>query len=61
MQRYFKASPPSVHQMVLAFEREGFPHQPGGARSIEMLIDPQCLAVLRHTAIQSVKITVRGY
>jgi repressor LexA len=48
MQRYFKVSPPSVHQTVPAFEHEGFiRHQPGGARSIEMLIDSKCLAVLR--------------
>jgi DNA-binding MarR family transcriptional regulator len=48
MQRYFQVSPPSVHQMVLALEREGFiRRQPGVARSIEMLIDPECLPVLR--------------
>ena len=48
MQRYFQVSPPSVHQMVLTLEREGFiRRQPGMARSIEMLIDPECLPVLR--------------
>ena len=48
MQRYFQVSPPSVHQMVLTLEREGFiTRQPGVARSIEMLIDPECLPVLR--------------
>jgi Mn-dependent DtxR family transcriptional regulator len=48
MQRYFQVSPPSVHQMVLTLEREGFiRRQPGVARSIEMLIDPECLPVLR--------------
>jgi Mn-dependent DtxR family transcriptional regulator len=48
MQRYFQVSPPSVHQMVLTLEREGFiRRQPGVARSIEMLVDPQCLPVLR--------------
>ena len=48
MQRYFQVSPPSVHQMVLTLEREGFiRRQPEVARSIEMLIDPECLPVLR--------------
>ena len=48
MQRYFQVSPPSVHQMVLTLEREGFiSRQPGVARSIEMLVDPQYLPVLR--------------
>ena len=48
MQRYFQVSPPSVHQMVLTLEREGFIRRlPGVARSIEMLVDPQSLPVLR--------------
>jgi Mn-dependent DtxR family transcriptional regulator len=48
MQRYFQVSPPSVHQMVLTLEREGFiRRQPGGARSIEMLVNPESLPVLR--------------
>ena len=48
MQRYFQVSPPSVHQMVVTLEREGFiRRQPEVARSIEMLIDPECLPVLR--------------
>jgi hypothetical protein len=43
MQRYFQASPPSVHQMVLTPVREGFiRREPGVAQSIEMLIDPEC-------------------
>ena len=48
MQCYFRVSPPSVHQMVLTLERQGFiRRQPGVARSIEMLIDPEHLPVLR--------------
>ena len=48
MQRYFKVSPPSVHQMVLTLEREGFiSRQLGVARSIEMLIEPERLPLLR--------------
>ena len=48
MQHYFRVSPPSVHQMVLRLERAGFiARQPGIARSIKMLIDPQSLPALR--------------
>lgn len=48
MQRYFQISPPSVHQMVLALERAGLiRRQPGVARSIEVLIAPEYLPVLR--------------
>ena len=48
MQYYFRVSPPSVHQMILTLERQGFfQRQPGVARSIEMLIDPENLPVLR--------------
>jgi repressor LexA len=48
MRRYFKVRPPSVHQIVLTIEREGFINrQPGVARSIEMLIEPERLSVLR--------------
>jgi hypothetical protein len=48
LQRYFKVSPPSVHQMVLTLQPEGFiRRQPGVARSIEMLIEPERLPVLR--------------
>jgi len=39
MQRYFKVSPPSVHQMMLTLEKKGLiekvPHQ---ARSIRILL-----------------------
>ena len=47
MQRYFRVSPPSVHQMVLTLEREGFiRRQPRAARSIELLVDPGLLPEL---------------
>jgi DNA-binding MarR family transcriptional regulator len=47
MQKYFRVSPPSVHQMVLTLERVGFiRRQPRVARSIEMLVDPKCLREL---------------
>jgi len=45
MQQYFR---PSVHQMVLTLERAGFiRRRPSIARSIEMLVDPEHLPVLR--------------
>jgi Mn-dependent DtxR family transcriptional regulator len=48
MQRYLRVSPPSVHQMVLTLERAGLiRRQPGVARSIEILVDPESLPVLR--------------
>jgi DNA-binding MarR family transcriptional regulator len=47
MQRHFCVTPPSVHQMVVTLERAGFiRRQPGTARSIEMLIDPEQLPAL---------------
>lgn len=48
LQRHFGVTPPTVHQMVLTLERAGLiRRQPGVARSIELLIDPQDLPVLR--------------
>jgi Mn-dependent DtxR family transcriptional regulator len=47
MQEYFRVSPPSVHQMVLTLEREGFiRRQPRTPRSIELLVDPAQLPEL---------------
>ena len=44
MQRHFRVSPPSVHQMVLTLERLGLiRRQPGLARSIEVLLAPEDL------------------
>ena len=48
LQRYFRVSPPSVHQMILTLERAGLiRRQPGVARSIEVLVAPENLPVLR--------------
>jgi SOS-response transcriptional repressor LexA len=48
MQLYFRVSPPSAHKMILTLERAGFiRRQPRVARSIEMLVDPESLPVLR--------------
>ena len=48
LQRHFGVSPPSVHQMVLTLERAGLiRRQPGVAPSIEVLVPPELLPVLR--------------
>lgn len=39
MQRYFRVSPPAVHQMVLTLEKQGFiERMPRQARSIRLLL-----------------------
>jgi SOS-response transcriptional repressor LexA len=56
MQRHFRVSPPSVHQMILTLERVGLiRRQPGVARSIEVLVAPERLPLLRRP--QPVKTT----
>ncbi|MGH8639372.1 MAG: LexA family protein, partial [Burkholderiales bacterium] len=48
MPRYFRVSPPSVHQMVLTLERAGLiRRQPGVARSIEILVSPHAARKLK--------------
>jgi Mn-dependent DtxR family transcriptional regulator len=48
MQRHFEVAPPSVHQMVLTLERAGLiTRQPGAARSIQLLVAPEALPILR--------------
>jgi DNA-binding MarR family transcriptional regulator len=48
MQRHFRVSPPSVHQMVLTLERAGLiRRQPGVPRSIELLVAPETLPILK--------------
>ena len=47
MQQYFRVTPPSVHQMVVALERAGFIRKrPRLPRSIELLVDPKHLPEL---------------
>ncbi|HSB58812.1 MAG TPA: helix-turn-helix domain-containing protein [Methyloceanibacter sp.] len=56
MQRHFGVTPPSVHQMVLGLERDGFiRRQPGVARSIDVLIPPQELPILDWLLVNSSK------
>lgn len=47
MQRHFRVSPPSVHQMILGLERGGLiQRQPGVARSIRVIVPPEDLPIL---------------
>jgi Mn-dependent DtxR family transcriptional regulator len=48
MQRYFEVTPPSVHRMVIELEKRGLiRREPGKPRSIELLVAPQYLPILR--------------
>ena len=48
MQQYFRVTPPSVHRMVVELEEGGLIRRlPGVARSIEVLLAPEHLPVLR--------------
>lgn len=48
MQRHFRVSSPSVHQMVRGLERDGLIHRkPGVARSIDILVPPHQLPILQ--------------
>jgi LexA DNA binding domain len=47
LQRHFRVTPPSVHQMVLTLERAGLIRRRlGVARSIELLVDAEALPPL---------------
>jgi DNA-binding MarR family transcriptional regulator len=47
IQNHFQVSPPSVHQMIVTLERNGFiRRQPGVARSIQILVAPKDLPIL---------------
>ena len=48
MQTYFEVTPPSVHRMVVELELRGLiQRQPGQARSIRLLVEPEALPILR--------------
>jgi Mn-dependent DtxR family transcriptional regulator len=47
-QRFFEVSPPSVHRMVVELERKGLiRREPGRSRSIDLLVPPEALPILR--------------
>lgn len=48
IQRYFRVTPPTVHQMILTLERKGFIHRtPGQARTIRVLVPVEQLPNLK--------------
>jgi hypothetical protein len=48
MQAFFRVTPPSVHRMSVELEDRGLiRRQPGQARSIELLLPPEDLPILR--------------
>jgi DNA-binding MarR family transcriptional regulator len=62
IQRFFRVTPPSVHQMLLTLERSGLiSRRPGVARSIAVLVDRSALPALEPGYAQPVKITVSRY
>ncbi|MGH6793061.1 MAG: LexA family protein [Methyloceanibacter sp.] len=62
LQRHFHVTPPSVHQMLLTLERAGLiRRQPGVARSIQLLVQPEALPILRSAENQPIKSPVQSY
>ena len=48
MWRHFDVTAPSVHQMVMTLEKAGLiSRTPGAARSIQLLVPPEVLPILR--------------
>lgn len=48
MRRHFEVTAPSVHQMAIALEKAGLiKREPGAARSIQLLVAPEALPILR--------------
>jgi DNA-binding MarR family transcriptional regulator len=42
LERFFRTTPPTIHQMILKLEEKGFISRvPGQARSIRLLVDPE--------------------
>src|SRR5712675_534525 len=62
MMRFFRVTPPTVHQMVLSLERAGLiSRQPGVPRSIAVLLERSALPELNPRDAQPVKTTVTRY
>lgn len=58
IQRFFRVSPPSVHQMIVSLEKAGLiARQPGVPRSIAVLVDRKALPELAPSQDQPVKTT----
>ena len=56
IRRHFRVSPPSVRQMIVTLERNGFiRRQTGIPRSIEILVPPESLPILEWLGIKPSK------
>ena len=62
MIRFFRVTPPTVHQMVLSLEKAGLiSREPGVPRSIAVLLERSALPELNPGDAQPVKFTVTRY
>lgn len=62
IQRFFRVTPPSVHQMLLTLEKAGLiSRRPGAARSIAVLVQQADLPTLQPGYAQAVKSSVQRY
>src|SRR6476620_5022991 len=62
MMRFFRVTPPTVHQMVLSLEKAGLiSRKPGAPRSIAVLLERSALPELQPGYGQPVKITGTRY
>ena len=61
IQRFFRLTPPSVHQMLLTLEREGLISRRPGCRGVSPSWSIGPLARVGASAGQPVKITVQRY
>jgi DNA-binding MarR family transcriptional regulator len=62
LMRFFRVTPPTVHQMVLGLERAGLiSRRPGVPRSIVVMLERSALPELNPRDAQPVKTTVTRY
>ena len=62
MQRFFRVTPPTVHQMLLTLEKAGLiSRQPGVARSVTVLLGRDHLPRLEPAQDQTVKSSASRY
>lgn len=63
LRRFFRVTAPSVHRMVIELEQRGLIRRvPRTARSIELLVPPEELPILRDVApTRSIRTSVQRY
>ena len=62
IQRFFRVSPPAVHQMIVSLEKAGLiSRQPGVARSIVVLVDRKDLPELVASKDQRARTSMPRY